>query len=180
MAEPSMCMCMLGDIELTKLIRIRIMDLRYLLDQNDDVKSEEFKKKFKFCAAYYTEILGCVKDLNNTMGYCMIPHYTLATAVLALMEFNVFIHEALIESACNLPWYDMELSVRKDYLIFVGMVQLPIRLKVQFFMDVNNKLLLAEDETYVSFIPKERKAVILLFTLYQEELIDEQTGKHYT
>ncbi|KAL3275305.1 hypothetical protein HHI36_020072 [Cryptolaemus montrouzieri] len=89
--EPPSTMLMLGDIELTRLIQIKMMDLRCQMDQTEDVKSEQFKEKFKVFVAYYTEILGCINDLNNTMGYCMIPLFSLATTTLALLEFNVLI-----------------------------------------------------------------------------------------
>ncbi|KAL3275308.1 hypothetical protein HHI36_020075 [Cryptolaemus montrouzieri] len=91
LVEPSSSFFIFGDIELTKLVQIKMMDLRYQIDQIEDVQSKEFKKKFKFFVAYYTEILGCIRDLNNTMGYCMMAATSLATLSLALMEFNILI-----------------------------------------------------------------------------------------
>ncbi|KAL3275309.1 hypothetical protein HHI36_020076 [Cryptolaemus montrouzieri] len=56
--QPHSCVYISSGVGLVRSIQIKIMDLRYQLDEIKSTNSEDFKSKFRYFVGYYTEILG--------------------------------------------------------------------------------------------------------------------------
>ncbi|KAK9882179.1 hypothetical protein WA026_019693 [Henosepilachna vigintioctopunctata] len=120
----------------------KMKEFRRDIEKIDEVKSQDFRKKFRMFVENYGEIIGCMNDLNNTLGYLLAPKYVFVNIAIALMGYNTLIHEMLTQSFYDIPWYELDPDMERNYRILFAWMQTPINVTAQPLSVLNNEFFL--------------------------------------
>ncbi|XP_044751597.1 odorant receptor 43a-like [Coccinella septempunctata] len=134
---------------------------------NETIKREELI----FFIKYHAEISYCVEAMNNDLGYIHLPYRMLLPVLTALHLFKLinqkdpaalfallpwfmsiiflcslgehleFERSSLYTEFNDIPWYYMDVKLRKTYHLFMGKLALPMRIKVKPSSEMSNILL---------------------------------------
>ncbi|KAK9874465.1 hypothetical protein WA026_002808 [Henosepilachna vigintioctopunctata] len=142
-----------------KLTVDRLEHLADILKDIDflDMNQELTQKKFRLCMKYYSEIILLWKDVNNVIGLVFAPTQNGTMAlILGLLEYGIIVHEQLTIHVYDIPWYEMNTTVRNDYKLFHALVQKTLQLKIE----PNNRL----NMVYYSMVMKGAYSLMMYLT----------------
>ncbi|XP_044762407.1 uncharacterized protein LOC123319473 [Coccinella septempunctata] len=95
---------------------------------------EIVKQKFRDIIDYHQELNLCFVLIRDILGGLSAPGITIFIPITATVTAAFMYGETIQEAAYDMNWYEMDRTMRKEYLIFLMNLQRPFEMQSMIFV----------------------------------------------